>query len=427
MALEPTSHEQPQPGQARRERLLDTDGPRREDSDRMKCYSSQRGLRPVSVLGVLAAAALAGAGAAQGVAPDRPGTLAPPNPLLSDRPAALAAPAPAPAARPAAPAKRPAARKPAARKKRKGPPINAAYTRGLYTVGKQGDAVYYRRGFVLGVGVNVIEADLSHPGVRVGAMVSRGGIGTAERFSEMVRHAQPTAAITGTFFGIRNRIPTGDLVINGKAVFRGFIGTAVAITEGNVVSFIPTRYKDQGIDWSLYDTVIRGGPRLVWQGRVEMTAYSDGFRSLPIKARRTRTAVGLTRDNRLQFVAVREGITLWELAKVMRAIGAYHAVALDGGTSTAMYFAGRYIANPGRGLTNVLMIYHRREQFEAMRDRFGAPYEPRLEVAPPVPTASRAAAPEPEIQGHGFEAARQFDYPLRGAEMAGKEPAAASP
>jgi exopolysaccharide biosynthesis protein len=255
-------------------------------------------------------------------------------------------------------------------------PVNAAYTHGLSTVDRQGTGVYYRKGFVLGVGINVVEADLSDPEVRLGAMIARGGVGTAEAFRQMVRRARPTAAITGTFFGIRDNIPTGDLVINGKPLFRGFIGTAVAITEGNLVSFIPTQYKGAATDWSLFDTVIRGGPRLVDAGVVTMTARSEGFRTLPVSARRTRTAVGLTRDNRLQFVAVRQGITLWELAKVMRAIGAYHAVALDGGTSTAMYFAGNYVANPGRGLTNVLMIYHRRAQFDAMRQQFAAGYEP---------------------------------------------------
>jgi hypothetical protein len=255
-------------------------------------------------------------------------------------------------------------------------PVNAAYTRGLFTVDRQGTGVYYRKGFVLRVGINVVEADLADPEVRLGAMVARGGIGTAEAFRQMVRRARPTAAITGTFFGIHDHIPTGDLVINGKPLFRGFIGTAVAITEGNLVSFIPTQYKGGATDWSLYDTVIRGGPRLVDSGTVTMTARSEGFLTLPVSARRTRTAVGLTRDNRLQFVAVRQGITLWELAKVMRAIGAYHAVALDGGTSTAMYFAGNYVANPGRGLTNVLMIYHRRAQFDAMRQQFAAGYQP---------------------------------------------------
>ena len=276
-------------------------------------------------------------------------------------------------------------------------PMNAAYTNGLYTVQKVGNGIYYRKGQVLGVGINVIEADLNDPEVRVAAMLARGGIGSQEGFGNMVRRARPAAAITGTFFGIRNLYPTGDLVINGQAVFRGFIGTAVAITDGNVVSFIPTRYKDQSVDWSLFDTVIRGGPRLVLAGNVEMTARSEGFRSLPISARRTRTAVALTRDNRLQFVAVRQGITLWELAKVMRAIGAYHAVALDGGTSTAMYFAGQYIAKPGRGLTNVMMIYHSRDRYEAMRGQFaGAAYHaatPSPSSSVPAPAAVTAPIP----------------------------------
>src|SRR5437016_4059332 len=109
---------------------------------------------------------------------------------------------------PAAAAKRVPRQRPA--------PVNAASTHGLYTVGKQGSGVYYRKGYVLGVGINVIEADLANPGVRVGAMIARGGIGSVERFGQMIRRSRPAAAITGTFFGIRDHIPTGDLVIDGK-------------------------------------------------------------------------------------------------------------------------------------------------------------------------------------------------------------------
>jgi len=289
-------------------------------------------------------------------------------------------------------------------------PSSAVEARGIYTVERQGSGVYYRKGIVLGVGINVIEADLEDDEVRVAAMVSEGGIGTAERFGRMVRRAQPAAAITGTFFGIRNRIPTGDLVINGKSVFRGFIGTAVAITEGNVVSFIPTTYKGEAVDWSLYDTVIRGGPRLVDRGAIAVAARQEGFLTLPISRRRTRTAVGLTHDNQLQFVAVRQAITLWELAKVMRAIGAYHAVALDGGTSTALYFAGRYVANPSRGLTNVLLIYHRKSRYEEVKPLLLGPYsEPPAPVTLPavssprslLPPASGAGLGAPEAPGQG--------------------------
>jgi hypothetical protein len=248
-------------------------------------------------------------------------------------------------------------------------PRNAAYTRGLYTVEKLGRGIYYRRGYVLGVGINVVEADLSDPRVRVAALVARRGVGSAEGFGHMVARVRPAAAITGTFFGVGNLIPTGDLVVSGRTVFRGYIGTALAVTAANEAVFVQTRRGDQSVDWSRYETVIRGGPRLVRDGAATMNARAEGFRTLPVYQRRTRTAVGLTRDNRLQFVAVRQGVTMRELSKLMKAIGAYNAIALDGGTSTALYFAGRYIARPGRGLTNLLLLYHRQDRYAAMRPR----------------------------------------------------------
>ncbi len=292
--------------------------------------------------------------------------------------------------------------------------------KGLYQIDTQGTGVSYRKGFALGVGVNVIEADLSDPDVRIGAMIASGGIGSAEAFGRMIRRANPAAAITGTFFGMRNNIPTGDLVINGQSVFRGFIGTAVAISEGNVVSFIHVRKGEPAVDWSLFDTVIRGGPRLVERGKVMLTARKEGFRTLPITARRPRTAVGLTRDNRLQFVAVRQGITLWELAKVMKALGAYQAVALDGGTSTAMYFAGNFVAYPGRALTNVLMIYHRRDRFDAAKPRFAAglrPAPPRAITTPGAPTvATRPMGSFAPAQGLDFPVKDASAPPMSGAD-----------
>ncbi len=340
---------------------------------------------------------LSAAGAQIESAQDQPGALPEPPALSVPRPTA-----PSPRSVPqAAPPRR-----------KKAAPVNSAHVKGLKLVERQGKGLYYRRGFVLRVGINVIEADLSDPEVHVAATLASGGVGSGESFSRMVRRTQPAAAITGTFFGMRNYVPTGDLVINGQSQFRGFIGTAVAITEGNLVSFIPTQYKGRAVDWSLYETVIRGGPRLVESGAVTMTARSEGFRTLPISARRTRTAVGLTRDNHLQFVAVRQGITLWELAKVMKAIGAYHAVALDGGTSTAMYFAGRYIANPGRSLSNVLLLYHRRDQYEAMRPRLAAGVA-LTRTPKPQPTLS----PTPiSVPTSGFEPAQSLDIPPASAE-----------
>lgn len=275
----------------------------------------------------------------------------------------------------------------------------------MRTLGRRGGRVAYRQGFVLGVGVNIIEANLRDPDVRIGVMVARGGIGHAESFASMMRRARPTAAITGTFFGVRSREPTGDLRINGRDVFRGFIGTAVAITEGNLVAFIRTRYKDTSVDWSLYQTVIRGGPRLLDQGRLTVAPRWEGFRTVPVRSRRRRTAVGVTRDSRLLLVAVRQGITLYELGKVMRALKAYHAVALDGGSSTAMYFGGSIIARPGRGLTNALLIYDRREDYERYQHHFAGREAKPLPAAPPA-AGQNPAATTPAPGNPGLEPGR---------------------
>ena len=65
-----------------------------------------------------------------------------------------------------------------------------------------------------------------------------------------------------------------------------------------------------------------------------------------------------------------------------------------------------------------------------MRDRFGVPYEPRAELPPTVPRsfAMPASLTEsesmlPKIEGHGFEPAMDFHFPLlpeKGGEAAGR-------
>ena len=40
----------------------------------------------------------------------------------------------------------------------------------------------------------------------------------------------------------------------------------------------------------------------------------------------------------------------------MKALGANNALNLDGGSSTALYARGRFLSNPARMLTNVLLV-----------------------------------------------------------------------
>lgn len=208
----------------------------------------------------------------------------------------------------------------------------------------------------MGVRASVITVNLNDAGVKVSVALPRHGIGSRESFRSLLHRVRPAAAVTGTYFGLRDSQPVGDIVIGGRLVNRGFVGTALAITGENKACFIETRrWKSQ--DWSSYETVLCGGPRLVMHGHVRLVPRAEGFRDHELFCRRPRTAVGLTWHNRLVLVSIARPIYLRHLAWVMRSLGCRDAIALDGGTSSAMFFRGRFAARPRRSLTNLLVVY----------------------------------------------------------------------
>ena len=260
------------------------------------------------------------------------------------------------------------------------PPSRRASRPGLFTVARVGRCLVYRKGYLGDVPIHLVVADLNAPEVKIGVMIARDGIGSTERFASMLHRAQPAAAITGTFFGVHNALPTGDLVVNGHAIYQGFVGTAVAFTAGNLVSFIPMGYKEKTA-WPFFDGVMRAGPMLVHVGKIAVGPRAEGFVSLSPAARRPRTAVGITPGRKLLLLAVKEPVSLWRLAKLMRSLGAYHAVAMDGGSSTGLYFHGQMVVRPARALTNSLVIYAAGQQHPG--------------VSRPLETAKHNAAGQP--------------------------------
>src|SRR5262249_12872983 len=98
-----------------------------------------------------------------------------------------------------------------------------AWTPGLSTVSRVGHRLLYRKGYLGEVPVHLVVADMNDPEVKLGVLVARGGVGKKESFASMVLRTQPAAAITGTFFGLKNGLPTGDLVVNGRAIYQGFV------------------------------------------------------------------------------------------------------------------------------------------------------------------------------------------------------------
>jgi exopolysaccharide biosynthesis protein len=120
--------------------------------------------------------------------------------------------------------------------------------------------------------------------------------------------------------------------------------------------------------------MISGGPRLVKEGIVYVSKNEEKFQSDIASGRAARTAVGITKDDRLLLVTVdglprdkslRDdrssiGVTLEELAELMINLGAVEAMNLDGGGSTTMWIDGKVVNRPATGyeqyVSNALVI-----------------------------------------------------------------------
>lgn len=67
-----------------------------------------------------------------------------------------------------------------------------------------------------------------------------------------------------------------------------------------------------------------------------------------------RGVIGVGGEN--LYLAIINGANVIDAAYVIRALGAKHALNLDGGGSSAMYINGKYIVGPGRSLPNAIVL-----------------------------------------------------------------------
>lgn len=209
---------------------------------------------------------------------------------------------------------------------------------------------------VVGFGANVATVDLNVSSNKVSVVTSRGFPGTEESFGEMIGRTQPAVAVTGTFFSVRSLLPIGDLVINGSLDHFGGMGTAVAVTPDNRIKFCRVPY-GRLQDWSPFETVLACGPTLLREGKIALAPRQEGFQDPAVLGRAWRVAVGHTPHHKLKMVAIREQLTLEELARLMQGLGCTDAINLDGGSSTALAFQGQVMVAPGRPLVNLLVCY----------------------------------------------------------------------
>lgn len=100
---------------------------------------------------------------------------------------------------------------------------------------------------------------------------------------------------------------------------------------------------------------LQGGPGLVRDGRVQIPYAWEGFSHGFYRVRTARSAIGITRANKILFVTVdrrsrrSSGMNLPELAALMHRLGARDAMNLDGGGSATLVVGGRVVSALPRG------------------------------------------------------------------------------
>lgn len=232
------------------------------------------------------------------------------------------------------------------------------------------EGVSLHRATAAGVPLQVTTVDLNNPNVKVTGMVVPRG--RQENFNAMIRRTRPAAAFTGTYFCLQTRIPIGDIVVDGRQVHVGGMGTALCLTADNECEFIkPPRYRQ--VDWSAFEFVCSAGPRLVCAGRASVNPRAEGFRDPGLFRKAARLAVGITAENKLIFAATRKPITLSRMAKAMKALGCLDAINLDAGSSLGLYYKGKMPISPKRKLTNIILVYEDIARYEAARHHLTPP------------------------------------------------------
>jgi hypothetical protein len=204
--------------------------------------------------------------------------------------------------------------------------------------------------------IHALVINLDTPGIRLRTTASNERKRRTSSFAQLVG-AQ--LAVNGDFFNYTDYTTVGLAAGNGAA----WPGTADGTGSGTlaygtgrvelsekaaIVPFDPT--------WM--QGVVSGHPDLLRNGVVTSSQHTSTL----CTARHPRTAVGLSQDGRTLYLVVVDGrrtsasgMTCGELAALLKGLGAYHAMNLDGGGSSTMYVQGQGVVNhPSDGTERVV-------------------------------------------------------------------------
>jgi uncharacterized protein YigE (DUF2233 family) len=210
---------------------------------------------------------------------------------------------------------------------------------------------------VAGITVRVIRVNLGDPRVKLKVISPMAGIGRGgAAFNTLVNGSNAVAVINGGYFHPRTFSIAGDLVVNGKHISTGRLRSVFAITPDNRV-VIRTHSSIAPAAWAGYETALAGGPFVLQKGNVVVAPRREGYRDPSVWSKAPRSAVGVVNNRQFFFISTTARLNLFDLAKVMDALGAKDAIALDGGSSVGMAFRREVLIRPGRRIAYGLGVF----------------------------------------------------------------------
>lgn len=176
--------------------------------------------------------------------------------------------------------------------------------------------------------------------------------------SELAQDVDAIFAINGDYFSyreygfvVRNYTVYRDTARPPKSTSLNGDDTLFVMPDGSLMMFDENNamFKN-GLPSDIYQA-FTFGPRLIENNELMVTERSEVGQS---SASNPRTAIGMIEP--LHYIIVvsegrlydGDGMTLYELANIMKDLGCKTAYNLDGGSSTTLYFNGEVINTPGR-------------------------------------------------------------------------------
>ncbi len=196
--------------------------------------------------------------------------------------------------------------------------------------------------------IHVLEVDLTAPGIKLQATATTQRQRTPSSFAKLVG-AQ--AAINGDFFSYAT-YGTSGLAAGAGAKWAdtndttgsGVLAFDQVANNPRVELYPPSQVT--AFDPAWMKGAVSGHPRIVAAGVAQAPA------STGLCLRNPRTAVGLSLDKKKLWMVVVDGrstasvgMTCAELGALLKGLGAYEALNLDGGGSSALYIAGAGVVN----------------------------------------------------------------------------------